>query len=308
MLLRKKSLRLAAICGFLFIIGAAFTFKAPENVTGQTNFSVEYDTDRGGSDYKHFDLQDARHEACRDVCAGDPNCKAYTYSKPYQGNPAHCWLKSAVPAPVPYRSCCISGVKNSSFGGNDRMGPREDGTSLQGTNLSYYHRPAFETCQSDCVNNGKCKGFTWISPGTYAANDPAMCYLMAAVTGRSQARGHYSGVKQSQGAPPPPPPDSTATISWDQNAADLYLRGKNGQRFTYRCPASEMQNRIWGSGVYTDDSRICLAGLHAGVITRQGGTVMIEIMPGQSSYIGSTRNGVTSEGYGQFHGSYKFVW
>lgn len=167
-------------------------------VEGQSNFSVEYDVDRGGSDYRSFDLVRPSHELCRDACAGDANCKAYTYTKPYQNAPARCFLKNAVPNPVPYRSCCISGVKNTAFGGSGGMGPREDNMSLQGTNLSYYHRPAFETCQSDCINNGSCRGFTWIQPGTYNANDPAMCYLMSAVTGRSPSRGHYSGIK---GAP-----------------------------------------------------------------------------------------------------------
>lgn len=171
------------------------------HVDGQASFSVEYDVDRGGSDYRQFDLAVANHQLCRDECARDGNCKAYTYSKPYNGAPAKCWLKNAVPNPVPYRSCCISGVKNSTFIGNDRMGAREDNTSLTGTNLSYYHRPAFETCQSDCLNNASCKGFTWIHPGTYNANDPAMCYLLSAVTGRSSARGHYSGVKGASSGP-----------------------------------------------------------------------------------------------------------
>lgn len=68
-----------------------------------------------------------------------------------------------------------------------------------------------------------------------------------------------------------------------------------------------MSERFWGTGIYTDDSRICLAALHAGAITRDGGVVTIEIMAGQSSYSGSTRNGVTSENWGEYAGSYKFV-
>lgn len=273
---------------------------------GQTNFSIEYDVDRSGGDYKHFDISGSNHEVCRNFCAADSACRAYTYTKPYQGSSAHCWLKSTVPNPVPYRSCCISGVKSSTFGGNDRMGAREDNTGLQGTNLSYYHRPAFETCQSDCVNNANCKGFTWISPGTYNSNDPAMCYLLSAVTGRSSARGHYSGVKQ-QGGPPPPPDQNVRTIGWDDNAVNFNLRGKNGSRFTFRCPASQMVDAIYGTDVYTDDTRICLAGVHAGVISRNGGILTIEIMPGQSSYSSSTKNGLTSKGWGEYQGSYRFI-
>ena len=76
------------------------------------------------------------------------------------------------------------------------LGPSESEVSLQGSRLNYYPRPALAQCQADCVNNPNCKGFTWINAGTYQPSDPAMCYLMSAVTGRSPARGHISGVKQ----------------------------------------------------------------------------------------------------------------
>jgi uncharacterized caspase-like protein len=76
-----------------------------------SNLSVEYDTDRPGSDYSQFELPQPRYELCRDACASDANCKAYTYVKPsVQGPNATCWLKSSVPAGGP-SSCCISGVK-----------------------------------------------------------------------------------------------------------------------------------------------------------------------------------------------------
>lgn len=195
--LSRKNLSLTALGTILLTIMAASTAVAQ-------SFSVEYDVDRGGSDYKNFGVNGG-HEVCRDACAGDANCKAYTYTKPYEGYAAHCWLKSSVSTPVPYRSCCISGVKGAAFNSDTGMGAREDNMSLQGTTLSYYQRPAFETCQSDCINNGNCKGFTWIMAGTYSPNDPAMCYLMSAVTGRSPSGRHYSGVK-GQGSPQPPPP------------------------------------------------------------------------------------------------------
>ena len=64
---------------------------------------------------------------------------------------------------------------------------------------------------------------------------------------------------------------------------------------------------VWGTGTYTDDSSICTAAVHAGVITPDdGGTVVIEIAPGQSSYQGSTAHGVTSNDYGEFGGSFRF--
>jgi len=72
---------------------------------------------------------------------------------------------------------------------------RELNTAYTGTNLTYYPEPSVDKCQSDCAANNKCRGFTWIAPGTYNPADGAMCYLVAAVTGRSQAKGHTSAIK-----------------------------------------------------------------------------------------------------------------
>ncbi|MBF0481530.1 MAG: PAN domain-containing protein [Desulfovibrionaceae bacterium] len=77
------------------------------------NVGVESDTDRPGGDYVDFDLPSARYELCRDACARDANCRAYTYVKPgIQGPNARCWLKSSVP-PAASRDCCVSGVEIS---------------------------------------------------------------------------------------------------------------------------------------------------------------------------------------------------
>lgn len=96
---------------------------------------------------------------------------------------------------------------------------------------------------------------------------------------------------------------STAAITWADTPKEL--RGRNGQQFTYVCPPNGAPARVWGTDLYTDDSSICVAAVHAGRITPiAGGTVTIEIRPGQSSYMGTGRNGVLSEGYGAWHGSF----
>jgi hypothetical protein len=74
---------------------------------------LEYNTDRTGSDYASFNLGSADPNQCAQTCAGDPDCKAFTYVKPgYQGASARCWLKNAVP-PQTQAGCCISGVKSA---------------------------------------------------------------------------------------------------------------------------------------------------------------------------------------------------
>src|SRR5581483_1253345 len=63
---------------------------------------------------------------------------------------------------------------------------------------------------------------------------------------------------------------------------------------------------IWGSGMYTDDSPLAAAAVHAGVL-RDGmrGIVKVTILPGHSSYRGSTQNGVQSESWNAWDGSYR---
>lgn len=107
--------------------------------------------------------------------------------------------------------------------------------------------------------------------------------------------------------PPPPPPPSSGLIAWSDKAYEIGLRGKNGQQFSYTCPASGTAYAIFGTDVYTDESSICTAGVHAGKITiTAGGTVTLEIRAGAASYTGSTRNGITSDNSSATPGSFIF--
>ncbi|MCY1023921.1 LCCL domain-containing protein [Pyxidicoccus sp. MSG2] len=64
---------------------------------------------------------------------------------------------------------------------------------------------------------------------------------------------------------------------------------------------------VWGTNLYTDDSNICTAAVHAGVMTPSGGAVVLEVQPAQSTFIGTTRNGVTTSSYGAWPGSFRFI-
>lgn len=91
--------------------------------------------------------------------------------------------------------------------------------------------------------------------------------------------------------------------NWDDTA--VAYRGRNNLRVAYICPPGGDAGSIWGSGVYTDDSSVCTAGVHAGRITfARGGRVTIEIRPGQNSYSASTANGVRTSDYPRWDGSY----
>lgn len=84
--------------------------------------------------------------------------------------------------------------------------------------------------------------------------------------------------------------------------------GSNGQRFTYQCSPDGTADSIWGTNVYTDDSSICTAAVHMGVITLvSGGVVTIEIRGGRSSYKSSLRHGIQSLSWGSWSGSFVVI-
>lgn len=78
--------------------------------------------------------------------------------------------------------------------GTTGFGPMT-GSSLIGTNLTFYRGTTPEQCQADCAANPLCKGFTLIKAGAYNPNDPPMCYLASAVTGSNNSSCCISGVK-----------------------------------------------------------------------------------------------------------------
>jgi hypothetical protein len=83
---------------------------------------------------------------------------------------------------------------------------------------------------------------------------------------------------------------------WSTNA--LAYRGLVDARIPFVCPAAGTAGSVYGTDIYTDDSSVCTAAVHAGKTTLAGGgTVTVEIRVGQSSYTGSTRNGITSSDY-----------
>ena len=106
-------------------------------------------------------------------------------------------------------------------------------------------------------------------------------------------------------------PSASATADgsvdpWQANAVEH--RTHNGLEFEYDCPAGGEPDTIWGTDTYTDDSSVCTAGVHVGVITLdEGGTVTIEIRPGEDQYVGSERNGVESSAYPAWGGSFVVI-
>lgn len=82
-------------------------------------------------------------------------------------------------------------------------------------------------------------------------------------------------------------------------------RGKNEGVFYFKVVGST-DGEVWGTGVYTDDSPLATAAVHAGLLKKgETGIVKVTILAGQASYDGSTENEVTTSGYGDWDGSFK---
>ena len=87
----------------------------------------------------------------------------------------------------------------------------------------------------------------------------------------------------------------------------LSYRDKVGQVFQFTLTGT-LTGSVWGTDIYTDNSELACAAVHAGVVLPgETKVVTVRILAGQSWYQGSSHNGVTSSSYGPFHGSFTFV-
>jgi hypothetical protein len=102
---------------------------------------------------------------------------------------------------------------------------------------------------------------------------------------------------------------SEAKSDVDPNQCPATFEGfrSRSTALTCTCTATMMaEGTIWGTDVYTDDSAICRAAAHAGVLRGTGGSVTLRAAPGRQSYSASTRNGVVSQDFGPWEGSFAF--
>jgi LCCL domain len=130
----------------------------------------------------------------------------------------------------------------------------------------------------------------------FATYAEALAAAFAASNGGNAAAPAAPGQPQAPGAGGGP----AKAIGWmDYPLTATRGYDKNGQRFTYTCPPNGAPFRITGTDFYLDDTSICTAAVQVGLITfARGGTVTVQVeRPGPTKYVGSTRNGVTSNSY-----------
>ena len=83
------------------------------------------------------------------------------------------------------------------------------------------------------------------------------------------------------------------------------IHAEVGTATTVACPAGCAEGGLWGTDVYTGDSGICRAAIHAGLIPADGGTVVVILEPGRPAYRGSLRNGIRSADYATYRLSFR---
>ncbi|MCP4666737.1 MAG: hypothetical protein GY849_10250 [Deltaproteobacteria bacterium] len=184
--------------------------------------TTEFKTNRPGMDYRHFDLKEPLPELCREACADDERCRAYTYVRPgIQGALAHCRLKSGAPAPEQVSWYCVSGVKKEfevavpfSHDLLPERAPKEPLLSRKTeeekprmtmefkTNrpgMDYRHfelkEPLPELCREACADDERCRAYTYVRPGIQGAL--AHCRLKSGAPAPEQVSWYcVSGVKR----------------------------------------------------------------------------------------------------------------
>jgi hypothetical protein len=84
-------------------------------------------------------------------------------------------------------------------------------------------------------------------------------------------------------------------------------RNNNGVSYSFVLTGST-SGIIWGTTTYTDDSNLATAAVHSGFVQyNQTSTITVTILPGQSNYTATTQNGITSNSYGPWGGSYSII-
>lgn len=158
-------------------------------------------------------------------------------------------------------------------------------TFTQGGKITIEIRGGYESYEGSSING--------VSSDSYGAWDASFVFI--------DAKGNV--------VLPQKPSNTTIEIpgaDWSISAAQWEV--KPGVRYSVTLPPGGSAGSVWGTDIYTNDSSIGTAAVHAGLITfNAGGKVTLELVEGKPSYEGSTRNGVTSSSYGNWGGSYRFV-
>lgn len=127
--------------------------------------------------------------------------------------------------------------------------------------------------------------------------------VLLACAGETEATPEPAPAEEPEAAPEPKKPGGGGggggggdITDVDCNATIVSLsKSEIGEVFKVKCPSGcASSSAPYGTDVYSGDSRVCIAGIHAGAITDAGGPVKVTVSGESSAFKGSERHGVTS--------------
>jgi len=151
--------------------------------------TYEEHSNRPGADYRAFDLPEADPRLCQKICIDETMCRAWTYSKPENGQP-HCWLKERAPAPR----------NDERFTAGTVIRPLqyteptyEASTNRPGADYRDFDLPNGDPklCQKVCIGEARCRAWVYGTPESRADNRPH-CWLKEHVPEVLKRDDHYA--------------------------------------------------------------------------------------------------------------------
>ena len=103
----------------------------------------------------------------------------------------------------------------------------------------------------------------------------------------------------------PEPEEDSAAASDPGNLVNY--QNQVGKTFTFRVTGA-INGSIWGTDIYTADSNLASAAVHAGVLKAgQTKNVRVKIVASPQAFQASNRNGVTTTAYGPYPGAFQIL-
>ncbi|MEM7500414.1 MAG: LCCL domain-containing protein [Pseudomonadota bacterium] len=94
--------------------------------------------------------------------------------------------------------------------------------------------------------------------------------------------------------------DYAPRLKWDTKFTSTGLANIKlvGQQFVFHCPAAPAKlagRRVYGTDRYAFNSYVCLAAVHAGTMSSEGGFVTVQMEAPEGKLLGSIRHGIESK-------------
>jgi uncharacterized repeat protein (TIGR02543 family) len=104
---------------------------------------------------------------------------------------------------------------------------------------------------------------------------------------------------------------ATSVIYYQNSSGTVQLfdlMASAGAKYFFSITNASLLGTVWGTWLYTNDSAVARAAIHAGKISSGGtGIVKVKYAYGATSYTASTANGVVTYSWGSWPGSYIFL-